>query len=152
MRLLSNILGAAGLNTCLVTSTSRTPAEQARVMFDNIACEGVASQKALYAAPGEAVIEEYVRAKRDGKNRAQTIAAMEAKIRALGPSTVSRHCADPSRLNVIDIAPSSVSDRPGFGRAVRAALARGAVSKFITPGNNDPAYHVEIPQPAAGRG
>lgn len=146
---LADILIAAGLDSCVITSTSRTPADQARIMFNNISTKGVASQKALYAAAGDSVIDEFVKAKKAGKNRDQIIAAMEAKIRAIGPDKVSHHCADPARLNVVDVAPSSVAKPKAFESAVRAAITRGKVSKFLTPGNNDPAFHIEIPQPAS---
>ncbi|HEX8129680.1 MAG TPA: hypothetical protein VF527_11320 [Pyrinomonadaceae bacterium] len=144
---LTGILNAANLASCLITSTSRTPPDQARIMFNNIVSKGVAAQKALYKAPGKAVIDEYVKAKAAGKSAVQIKAAMEAKIRALGPANVSRHCADPAILNVVDIAPSSLSNKTAFEKATRAAQTKGTISKFLTPGNNDPAYHLEIPQP-----
>ncbi|MDX6272402.1 MAG: hypothetical protein QOD28_3625 [Acidobacteriota bacterium] len=146
---LTEILNAANLDSCLITSTSRTPQDQARIMFNNIVNKGVAAQKSLYRAPGKAVIDEYVKAKNAGKNSDQIKAAMEAKIRSLGPANVSHHCADPSTLNVVDISPSSLSNKTAFEKATKASQAKGAVSKFLTPGNNDPAYHLEIPQPKA---
>lgn len=146
---LSDILGGAGLNSCLITSTSRTPAEQARIMFNNIVSHGVASQKALYAAAGDSVIDEFVKAKNAGKSNDQIVAAMEAKIRAVGPEHVSHHCADPAKLNVVDVAPSSIANKPAFEHAVQAAKTKGKVSTFLTPSNHDPAYHIEIPQPAS---
>jgi hypothetical protein len=33
--------------------------------------------------------------------------------------------------------------------AVQSAIKAGKVSKLLTPANNDPAFHIEIPQPAA---
>ncbi|HZG52497.1 MAG TPA: hypothetical protein VEZ40_10210 [Pyrinomonadaceae bacterium] len=144
---LTQILNAANLDSCLITSTSRTPSDQARIMYDNIVSKGVAAQKSLYKAPGKAVIDEYVKAKAAGQGSDQIKAAMEARIRSLGPANVSHHCADPAILNVVDISPSSLSDKATFEKATRAAQANGAVSKFLTPGNNDPAYHLEIPQP-----
>lgn len=149
LSVLTEILNAANLTSCLITSTSRTPADQARIMFNNIVKEGVAKQKALYKAPGKAVVDEYVKAKNAGKTGDQIKAAMEAKIRALGPDSVSRHCADPAILNVVDIAPSSLTNKAAFDTATRAALTKGTVSKFLTPANNDPAFHLEIPQPKA---
>ena len=146
---LTEILNAAGINSCLITSTSRTPADQARIMFNNIVSKGVTAQKSLYKPPGKAVIDEYVKAKNAGKTGDQIKAAMEAKIRALGPDTVSKHCADPAILNVVDIAPSSLSNKAAFEKATRAAVTKGTVSKFLTPANNDPAFHLEIPQPKA---
>ncbi|HZH30781.1 MAG TPA: hypothetical protein VEY11_08455 [Pyrinomonadaceae bacterium] len=144
---LTEILNAANLVSCLITSTSRTPSDQARIMFSNIVSKGVAAQKALYKAPGRAVIDEYVKTKNAGKTSDQIKAAMEAKIRALGPANVSRHCADPALLNVVDISPSSLSNTTAFEKAIRAAQTKGKLSKFLTPGDNDPAYHLEIPQP-----
>ncbi len=147
LKVLGDILRAARLTSCLITSTARTPQEQARIMYSNIVAHGVASQRALYAAAGDAVISEYVRAQGAKKSADEIRAAMLRKIVALGPSTVSRHCADFSKLNVIDVAPSSISDRVRFIAAVKDALARGIVSKFLEPGNSDPAFHLEIPQP-----
>jgi hypothetical protein len=146
---LTDILRTSGIDTCTITSTSRTPAEQARIMFGNITTQGVAKQKALYAAAGDSVIDEFVSAKSAGKTKDQIIAAMEAKIIAIGPEKVSHHCADPAKLNVVDISPSSVSKPQAFQTAVNAAMTQGKVSKFLTPGNNDPAFHIEIPQPTS---
>jgi vancomycin permeability regulator SanA len=146
---LTEILVNAKLSSCMITSTSRTPADQARIMFQNIVGQGVAAQKKLYAAPGRAVVDEFVRAKQVGKDDAGIISAMQAKIVALGPTTVSHHCADPSKLNVVDVAPSSVANTTSFVHAVQSAIKTGKVSKLLTPGNNDPAFHIEIPQPAA---
>lgn len=144
---LTEILNSAHLDSCLITSTCRTPADQARIMFNNIESKGVAAQKSLYKTPGRAVIDEYVKAKGAGKSSDEIKAAMEAKIRSLGPANVSHHCADPAVLNVVDISPSSLSNKATFEKATRAAQTKGAISKFLTPGNNDPAYHLEIPQP-----
>ncbi len=147
--ILTDILRAAKCDSCLITSTSRTPADQARIMFNNIVKDGVAKQKALYLPPGQSVIDEYVKAKNAGKTADQIKAAMEAKIRAVGPDKVSRHCADPAKLNVVDVAPSSIAHPQAFQSAVNAAIQQGKVSKFLTPANNDPAFHIEIPQPPA---
>jgi hypothetical protein len=68
---------------------------------------------------------------------------MEEKVRELGPTTVSRHASDPRKLNVFDIAPSSITDRHGFEQAVRND---SRVAFFLTP-PKDPGYHLEIPQP-----
>jgi hypothetical protein len=47
-------------------------------------------------------------------------------------------------LTVIDIAPSSVMNKPAFEAAVRADKR---VKLFLGPSNSDPAYHLEIPIP-----
>jgi len=92
------------------------------------------------------VIEVYRQGKLAGKDAAAIQALMTAEIIRLGPTTVSRHASDPKILNVFDVAPSSVARRPEFEAAVRA---ESRVAKFLLP-PNDPGYHLEIPQPAAG--
>lgn len=145
IEVITDILAAAGLDGCEITSTSRTPADQARVMFNNIVKHGVEQQKGLYAAAGDKVIDVYVVQKKAGKNADQIKAAMEKEILKIGPGKVSRHCADPAVLNVIDIAPSSIGKKQLFEIAVEAAMLTGKVSHFIRP-PSDPAYHLEIPQ------
>jgi len=145
IEVITDILADAGLDGCVITSTSRTPADQARVMFNNIVKHGAAKQKELYAAAGDKVIDVYVVQKKAGKNADQIKSAMEKEILKIGPGKVSRHCADPAVLNVIDIAPSSISKKQLFENAVEVAVSNGKVSHFITP-PTDPAYHLEIPQ------
>lgn len=145
LKVLEDILQAAGLSSALITSTARTPADQARVMYANIVRTGVARQKQLYAAAGDMVIDEYVKAKRAGKTEVEIKAAMEAKIIAIGPTKISHHAADPNILCVFDVAPSSIAKKAAFEKAVRADRR---VKKFLMP-PVDPAYHLEIPQPSA---
>lgn len=142
---LSDVMRRAGLASVTVSSTSRSPAEQARVMFNNLERFGVAHQKALYGAAGDGVIEVYRVAKRDGLQASAIKARMEREIIRVGPTRVSRHASDPKVLNVFDVAPSSVARRPEFERALRAETR---ISKTIFP-PNDPGYHLEIPQPGS---
>ncbi len=146
LALIRRWLVAADCPSCLVTSTSRTPAEQAAAMLANIERLGVDSQLALYRAPGDAVIGEYQRCHAAGLDRAATLAAMTAKIVAVGPGTVSHHCADPTRTNILDIAPPSLARPAAFLAVLQAALAAGQLSRLLTPAQQDPAYHIEIPQ------
>ena len=146
LALIRRWLTQANCPSCTITSTSRTPAEQARVMLANIEQQGVDSQLALYLAPGDAVIHEYQRCRAAGLDRAATLAAMTAKIVAVGPGTVSHHCADPAKLNIIDIAPASLAHPAAFLAVLQAALAAGQLSRLLTPAQRDPAYHIEIPQ------
>lgn len=145
LKVLEDILQAAGLTTATISSTARTPADQARVMFDNIKSQGVAAQKKLYAAAGDAVIDEFVKAKAARKTDIEIKAAMEAKIISIGPTKVSHHAADPNVLCVFDVAPSSIEKKAAFEKAVQADKR---VKKFLKP-PLDPGYHLEIPQPKA---
>ena len=143
---ITQLLLRAACPSCTITSTSRTPAEQARAMYKNIQTLGVTSQLALYAPAGDAVINEFVNAKKAGLAPNSIIAAMTAKIVEMGPERVSLHCADPAQLNVIDIAPSSVVDPVAFLSAIIEAHAAGIIKRFFTPGDHDPAFHIEVPQ------
>lgn len=143
---LRSILDAAGLDSCVITSTVRTPARQARAMFANIEATSVGQQLALYGSAGDKVIEEYQRLKPLGHGMQPIIDAMEARILQIGPGNVSKHCANPGTLNVIDIAPSSISKPKRFLKALAQAQTAGHISKFLSPMNGDPAFHVEIPQ------
>jgi hypothetical protein len=142
-----DILRNAGLTAATVSSTSRTPADQARVMFENLERHGVDNQKRLYGAAGDKVIDVYVTGRGAGKTSEAIQVEMERRIMQLGPTSVSRHTADPRVLNVFDVAPSSIRDRSAFERAARND---SRVAKFLSPADMDPAYHLEIPQ--IGRG
>lgn len=141
-KVLQDIMRNAGLVRIQVSSTARGPADQARVMFDNLERYGIAHQKALYGPAGDQVIDVYREAKLAGRDTAAIKGLMTEEIIRIGPTRVSRHASDPKVLNVFDIAPSSVARPRVFEEAVRADKR---VSRFITP-PQDPGYHLEIPQ------
>jgi hypothetical protein len=143
-KVLTEILSAAGLVTAQVTSVTRTPAEQARVMYENCKALGVAHNKTLYGPAGDQVVQAY--ADNESKPRDAVIALMLAKIHEVGPARVSMHISESHY--VFDVAPSSIPEasRPKF---VNAIHAHAAVSKLIAP-PVDPAYHLEIPKSALG--
>jgi hypothetical protein len=141
---LSDILNTSDNSSATITSTARTVDDQARIMYGNIESQGVAEQKRLYGRFGDQVIDTYVAAKAEGKTEMEIRALMVAKINELGPGNVSKHLADPAVLNVIDVSPNSITNREEFEAAVRADPR---VSRFLTPSDGDPAYHIEIPQP-----
>lgn len=153
------LLRQAGQKLATVTSTQRTPYDQARVMFDN----ELAKQSPAYRQPGRDVLAVY-KQMTVGKNpdqiraiRPSIISAMEAKIRTFDPTTqVSRHCGDPAVLTVLDVAPSDFGPTSSKNFARRALAATGTVSAFLGPKwlkipglIEDPrAFHLEIPQSA----
>ncbi|MFO1030485.1 MAG: hypothetical protein U1F60_05375 [Planctomycetota bacterium] len=129
-------LRAAGLAQATITSTARTPADQARVMFQNLVLPGqsvaanVAAQLALYAAPGDAVIAVFV-AETAGLTRDEILAisttvqaAMVDEILELGPTTVSKHCADPSEISVVDVGKAAFPNAVSKQRFVATASPR----------------------------
>ena len=146
LTVLRDIMRTADVARLTITSTQRSPQDQARVMFDNIVRDGVARQKALYKPAGQSVIDAYVTAKNAGESPDDIKAAMVARILEIGPEKVSRHAADPKVLNVFDVSPASVARQTAF---VQAARNDHRVAKVLTPAENDPAFHLEIPQPPA---
>ena len=134
-----DILTKSNNVNCLITSTARTPYDQARIMFDNCELKGSMAQLKLYKEAGQQVVKVYMN--RGIDNRESTIAKMEAKILEIGASHVSRHCADFNKLCVVDIAPSSISNKSGF---IAETLLDKRVSKLLHP-PTDPAFHLEIP-------
>jgi hypothetical protein len=149
---LLEIMRLAGLASVLITSTTRTPKDQARIMFENLERVGphqtrkdiVNAQHALYGPAGDNVIDVYEHCKAQGMSSEQVTHEMVRKILDLGPQNISKHCVDPdtSKLSVFDIAPSSVPDakKRQFENLV---AAHGNVDKFLKP-PTDPAYHIQI--------
>ena len=104
---LDRAMRASGNPDAEITCFGRNPADQARVMHANC-LRDLGAQRRLYLAPGQRVIDVFVADA--ALDAATTIANMEAEIVRQGPSFVSRHCADQSKLQVIDITESSLTN------------------------------------------
>jgi len=141
---LRDCLRAAGISSARVTAGPRTPADEAREIYDMCRARGVDYANRLYAAPGRQVIAVY------RVNQAKAAAAvqmlMENRIRQLGPANVSHHCSE--TIWAQDIGPASID--VSKHRAFLAALAADKrVSKVLSPYGEtikDPAFHIEIPK------
>ena len=70
---------------------------------------------------------------------------MEQEIINQGPSNVSKHCADPATMNVVDISANSFNDNNG-PLFVKAAQSDSRVSKVIDERTTNNCYHLQIPQ------
>ncbi len=142
----------AGVPAMQITSTWRTPEDQARIMYDNIKTHGVQSQLDLYGNNGDRVIRLY-----DASlPRDMVEAAMAALIRQIGPEKFSNHM-NPASVT-FDISPKSInggSQDPITGAAARfltvlkGAEAQGIIGELEYP-PRDPAFHIEFP--IQGRG
>jgi len=144
-KVINEILKKAGISQITVTSTTRTAQDQARIMYGNIERHGVSHQKKLYGPYGDKVIDTYSALKSAGNNKAGIVNGMSAKVTKLGLGNVSRHAGDPKKINVIDIAPSSIN--LALRKKFEAEVVKDSrVSKFFKP-PSDPAYHIEIAQP-----
>ncbi len=139
---ISDVANQADVSSMQISSTSRSPEDQARVMYENL----MAGTASVYKAPGQAVIATFENARDAGLSAEQTKALMASQIRDFIDQGifVSNHLGDPSVRNVFDVAPSSVSNPATFEAAARA---NPSVTKFLSPTNNDPAFHFEIVQP-----
>ena len=146
--IIEEILIRAGIAGAIVTSTKRTPADQARIMYANLNGPGldrrryIERQLRLYGDNGDLVIRVFEQQLAIGATAADTMHAMEQKIIQLGPQKVSAHCIDDADREVLDIAPLSIPDsrKKAFESAVSSA---SGVTKFIKY-PIDPAYHIEL--------
>jgi hypothetical protein len=100
---------AAGMKEGLISRASATPKSQAKAMFDNLVGGGTLK----YGPGGTAVIGRYRELTKDMTTAeilaaaTEIKAAMEDKIIELGGcQKVTRHCADPLSLSVVDVGKS----------------------------------------------
>lgn len=114
LQILNSVLGNENI---VITSTARDPYNQARVMYDNIVRTGDEVQMGIYRDPGQSVIAVY----NEDLSREENIRNMENQINAVGPSAVSKHCADLNILNVMDISKSSIQNIEEFKRRLTSA-------------------------------
>lgn len=140
-----NILKEVGIKSknynIYITSTARSTYDQARIMYDNCSKRGgVKEQKRIYADPGDIVVDVYVKGIKLGNSKADIIAAMENKIKALDPSTVSKHIANFKVLNTFDISYGRLSNKNDFLDEINK---RKELDKVLV--END-CYHVQIKQ------
>ena len=120
----------------ILTSAGRSVDDQARIMYENIIKHGKQHQLDTYKLPGQQVINTY-----DPKlSREENIAKMAKKIQEVGPDKVSKHIADFSVLNVIDIDKNTLSSVQNFKDAAKSA----GFSKIL---DENGCIHIELPQP-----
>lgn len=136
-RILKEILLAAGETSARITDTTRTPEEQALVMYNNILLDGVKIVRDGYLNPGKQVVDVFVQNK--NKSKKEIIQLMTQKINQIGPKKVSKHLDQ--TVFAFDVAPSSIKDHAAFKKAV---LAHSEVIKFLFPPKDPRAFHIEI--------
>jgi RHS repeat-associated protein len=151
---------AIGDNLIVISSGTRTPVEQANVMYGNLEKGSVAGEKDTYGAGGDKVIDTYAQAKAETKevtdacgtscvpaySPGQIKQKMLDKINEVGPGKVSNHTVnDRKSLNVFDIKPSTVLDPTKMHNSLSGDTR---VRTVLSPVNkkNEKAIHVEIVQ------
>lgn len=147
---LLDVLKQAGLESARVTSTTRTVAEQAKVMFDFVNKNGFEAALELYGPHGDAIIKVCAASyKQNGKCVDQVLPKMVEETRRQiellqkqgDHRTELMHTSDTHFT--IDIDPESIADRPAFEAAV---AAERRVSRFLKPPLDKNSYHLEIPR------
>ncbi|WP_310555882.1 glycoside hydrolase family 19 protein, partial [Flavobacterium sp.] len=123
-----------------ITSTARTPADQARIMYDNTVRTGAAAQKVIYANAGDQVIDVYTAGVNAGKSQADIIQDMENKINEIGPSSVSKHLANPAVMNTFDVSISRLTNPNDFKTTMKT---RAELHQLL---DENACYHIEINQ------
>jgi len=148
---LLDILKQAKLESAQVTSTTRTVAEQAKVMFDFVNRNGIDAALELYGPHGDEIIKVCSASyKQQGKCADPVLPKMvdetRRQIELLQKQGNSRtelmHTSDTHFT--IDIDPESIADRPAFEAAVAADRR---VTRFLKPPLDKNSYHLEIPRP-----
>ena len=105
---LGEIASNTGVEKIHINSTVRSPLDQAKVMYDNLENKGTQVGYNTYGQNGDKVVKLYADSKLKKLTKDQIIKLMYNKIMELGPSNVSNHCSDWTKLNTIDININSV--------------------------------------------
>ena len=145
---LKAILTTAGITSAQISSVARDSAAQAGAMYVNLEGsgqgQGVEAQRALYAAPGDKVIDVYEALKKEKKTPAEIKDGMKEKIDEVGPSNVTQHAADASKVCVFDVGPASIPTDKHAKLSEAAEAEEGkSLIRFI-PYPADPGFHFEV--------
>lgn len=152
-KVLLEILEQAKLETAEVTSTTRTVAEQAKVMFDYVNRHGYEAALDLYGPHGDEIIEvckasykQHDACTRDvlPKMIEETRRQVELLEKQGDRRTELMHTSDTHYT--IDIRPESLKNRAAFEIAVEK---NPKVSRFLRPPRDRNSYHLEIPRATA---
>lgn len=146
-------LKEAGMSHAVITSTLRTPEDQAAIMLKN-AQINLASQKKMYATAGRKVLEVYE--KNITKTDSEIIELMAKKIQGFMDEnvSVSNHCFSLDKYasrNIFDIGVNSTKaksknfNKVKFTSALKDLVSDGYISKVIdeTAKSNN-CWHLEI--------
>lgn len=138
---LKKYMRAAGVSSVVITSSRRAPADQARIMYNNCISHGLSSQRRLYGAAGNRVLDMF----NPDAPKDLVINLMAGAVITNGPTNVSRHCTAPGGSEVFDVGPSSVNDGKYevFLQGLKQGQDLGEIDELIWP-PDDPAIHIEF--------
>ena len=144
-------LKEAGLKTGVITSTIRTPEEQAAIMLQN-AKKNLQKQYDLYGDSGDLVLDVY----EENKTKSDVLKLMVEEIVRLGKEgeRVSKHCVTKEvylKNNVFDIGLNSMRvantnfDSKKFTEVLKKLKNEGYIDTFIDETmKSNTAWHIEI--------
>ena len=141
---IKDTLNNIGLNALTISSTIRTPKQQAQAMYNNLVSLGTDSQRKLYGQAGNKIIDVYVLKKAYGYGLQDTLNAMESEIIKIGAPNVSAHCtSDPLKYVAFDVPPQQI---PPEKKSLFENAMSKITSKILIPGKTtgEPVYHLEI--------
>ena len=146
-----DLMAASDVKELTISSSARTPQDQARAMFNKIKSdEDLKRERAQYGPAGQAGLDAYEAGKKAKLTNAEiqsNMADAMAKAKAEGKEGID-HVSDPAVKNVIDISERSIPEakRPEFENAIKKD-SRIDQKRFFRPPKDKDAYHLEIPQP-----
>lgn len=135
-----------------ISSVRRSAEGQVNAMYNNLENGTVEGEKKTYGDPGDKVIDAYVEAKNKTDKQGYKFygpegikGAMLDKMNEVGPGSVSKHLSDPNIYNVIDIAPSTISNLKQLHETyVSDSRIKNVLSRINKPAEK--ALHIEINQ------
>lgn len=161
---------SAGVTSAYITSTYRAPQDQVRSMFNNLQANKTrdlygSKTPAPSGSRGRAVVNRYYTEKRalgfgdtepvTGKDNIATVkAAMLDQINREGAERISKHSSNYNIIQAVDISPKLLEPKNKaavFEAVCTQAVKDGILRAFLIP-KKDPAYHIEIWQPASSNG
>jgi len=139
-------LSDAGEDSATITSTLRTPEQQASAMYTNIINNGYQTQVKIYGTQTDAgkVLAVYKQEKSKGMTKLEIIKAMTDKIDEVGGREVSHHVVsvdEYNKLNVIDIGASSIDNDDKFDKELKSLKEKGIISYYI---KENGCFHIEV--------
>lgn len=140
-KVLREVLAQAGETDAIITSTVRSVADQAKVLYYNMTNYPLTVNAKFYNGTGTQLVLAFEQAAaKTGATPESIQKALEAAINSIGAAKVSDHCnaSNPA----IDIHPQSLKNRAAFNAALLAHPKVNKSKTVIPP--KDPYYHIVI--------
>lgn len=146
------IMKSSGVTKIVVTDGPRSLADQVGAMYNYIKRHGVANTLNMYAAEGDAVVNAYSRALKEGNDQAGIRNAMTEELKRQLPSALERntlmHVGREDQFVVFDISKRRLEPNEkldAFESIARSYVAAKKIHRFLgTSAGEKDALHFEI--------